>query len=83
MMKRSYTDDFVIEEAKYINKNLATYKETSEYFNVPLSTVGWHMKVRLRKLDPTLHSDVMGVIHIYHKTRKLWRFQNENPSVLL
>ncbi len=37
-MKRSYTDDFVIEEAKYINKNLATYKETSEHFNVPLST---------------------------------------------
>lgn len=83
MLKKSYTDEFVLEEAKYINKNLATYKETSEYFNVPLSTVGWHMKVRLRKLDPTLHSDVMDVIHIYYKTRKLWRFQNENPSVLL
>lgn len=82
-MKRSYTDDFVIEEAKYINKNLATYKEASEHFNMPLSTVGWHMKVRLSKLNPELHSDIMDVIHIYHTRRKLWRFQNENPSVLL
>lgn len=72
-MKRSYTDEFVLEEAKYINKNLATYKETSEHFNMPLSTVGWHMKIRLQRLDSELHSDVMDVIHIYHTRRKLWR----------
>lgn len=73
MLKKSYTDEFVLEEAKYINKNLATYKETSEYFNVPLSTVGWHMRVRLERLDSGLHSDVMDIVHINCKLRKLWR----------
>lgn len=73
MLKKSYTDEFVLEEARYINKNLATYKETSEHFNVPLSTVGWHMKIRLQRLDSELHSDVMDVIHINYRLRKLWR----------
>lgn len=40
MLKKSYTDEFVLEEARYINKNLATYKEASEHFNMLLSTVG-------------------------------------------
>lgn len=73
MLKKSYTDEFVLEEARYINKNLATYKEASEHFNRPLSTVGWHMKVRLERLDSELHSDVMDVIHINYRLRKLWR----------
>lgn len=73
MKKRRYTDQQVLEEARYINKNLATYKEASEHFNMPLSTVGWHMKVRLERLDSELHSDVMDVIHINYRLRKLWR----------
>lgn len=74
MKKRRYTDQQVLDEAQYIiNKNLATYKETSEHFNMPLSTVGWHMKVRLKKIDSELHSYVMGIIRINCGLRKLRR----------
>ena len=73
MLKKSYTDEFVLEEASYISKNFATYRETSEHSNVPLSTVGWHMKARLGRLDHELHSDVMNIVHIHYKSRKLWR----------
>nr|DAE68501.1 MAG TPA: Stage III sporulation protein D [Caudoviricetes sp.] len=74
MKKRRYTDQQVLDEASYIiNKSLATYRETAERFNMPLSTVGWHMKVRLKSIDSELHSDVMDIVHINYRLRKLWR----------
>lgn len=74
MKKRRYTDQQVLDEASYIiNKSLATYRETAERFNMPRSTVGWHMKVRLKSIDSELHSDVMDIVHINYRLRKLWR----------
>lgn len=71
MKKRRYTDRQVLDEASYIiNKSLATYRETSEHFNMPLSTVGWHMKVRLKRIDSELHSEVMDIAHINCRLRK-------------
>lgn len=75
MKKRKYTDQQVLDEASYIiNKSLATYRETAERFNMPLSTVGWHMKVRLKSIDSELHSEVMDIVHINYRLRKLRRY---------
>lgn len=71
MKKRRYTDQQVLDEASYIiNKGLATYRETAERFSMPLSTVGWHMKVCLKSIDSELHSDVMDIVHINCRLRK-------------
>lgn len=52
MMRQKYDDTFVEQEAHYLILKFASYSQVAQKFNVPLSTVGWHMKYRLQKLNP-------------------------------
>lgn len=69
MRKARYTDDFVIREAEFILNTYATYRQTSIKLGAPISTAGWHMKKRLKRIDPMLHEQVMGVIKINWRER--------------
>lgn len=73
MMRQKYDDTFVEQEAHYLILKFASYSQVAQEFNVPLSTVGWHMKYRLQKLNPALHSQVMSVVGLHYRFRKeIW-----------
>lgn len=62
-MKRAYTrysDNQVIAEA-YLVLTGCLYKDVSSMLKMPISTVGWHMKYRLKDVDKEL----------YHRVRKI------------
>lgn len=71
MSNKHYDDNFVEQEARYLIRNMAGYQEVADHFNVPLSTVGWHMKYRLKGQDPILHEQVMCIVGLH------WRMRNE------
>jgi hypothetical protein len=55
---KKYTQGQIVEEAMYIVQRRATYKECSEAFGVPHSTIGYHMLKMLNKIDNDLYNDV-------------------------
>lgn len=64
MAKEKYTDEQVLDEAKYlVLYEMSTYQMAS-YFEIPQSTAWWHMSVRLKNIDPGLHKLVQN---------ELWR----------
>lgn len=69
MRKARYSDDFVVREAEHILSTYATYKQTSQTVGAPISTVGWHIKRRLYRIDPILHQKVMLIISIPWRKR--------------
>lgn len=69
MKKRVYTDDIVRNEAVCLIKTKKTYREIADEFDIPLSTVGWHMKSRLSRVDPELYAAVRRVVS-HRKHRK-------------
>lgn len=56
--KTRWPDSMVLEEAKLMATKKATSSEVSEATGVPLSTVNWHMRVRLKNLDEELYMEV-------------------------
>lgn len=69
MRKARYSDDFVVREAEHILSTYATYKQTSQTVGAPISTVGWHIKRRLQRIDPILHEQVMSIVSIPWRQR--------------
>lgn len=61
-MRKQHSDETVRREAELILSTGAKYSDVSHALNIPLSTVGWHMKYRLTKLDPELARKVAGVV---------------------
>lgn len=59
--KTRWPDSVVLEEARLMATNKATGAEVSEATGVPLSTVNWHMRVRLKDLDWELYMEVSEV----------------------
>lgn len=56
--KTRWPDSMVLEEAKLMATKKATSSEVSKATGVPLSTVNWHMRVRLKNLDEELYMEV-------------------------
>lgn len=56
--KTRWPDSMVLEEARLMATKKATSSEVSEATGVPLSTVNWHMRVRLKDLDEELYIEV-------------------------
>lgn len=54
-MKLYYPDEQVIKEAEYLIRGYSTY-QMARHFHIPQSTAWWHVSVRLRGIDPQLHS---------------------------
>lgn len=78
MRKARYSDDFVVREAEHILSTYATYKQTSQTVGAPISTVGWHIKRRLYRIDPCLHQQVMSIISIPWRQRIKMQEQDIN-----
>lgn len=57
MTKKRYTDEQVILEAEYLieGSGHSTY-EVADKFHIPQSTVWWHMKVRIPRIDYMLQT---------------------------
>lgn len=63
-MKRAYnkySDNWVIAEA-YLVLEGYLYEEIANIFRMPTSTVGWHVKYRLRDVDKVLYDKVRKII---------------------
>ena len=56
--KTKWPDSVVLQEARLMANNKATGSEVSGATGVPLSTVNWHMRVRLKDLDEELYMEV-------------------------
>lgn len=55
MAREKYTDEQVLAEANYlVEYGMSTYQMAS-LFEIPQSTAWWHMSVRLKKIDQSLH----------------------------
>lgn len=55
-----HSDETVLDEANILLQNNCSYYEVHTRTGVPLSTVAWHMKYRLKTIDAALHNEVMG-----------------------
>ena len=76
MKKRTrYNDETVVSEAIFLLENNAAYAAISNHFHIPLSTVGWHMKYRLSRIDTVLHKQVRLIVK---KGRKPLNHTNNN-----
>ena len=70
MYNKHYDDDFVEQEARYLIRNMVGYQEVADHFNMPLSTVGWHMKYRLKEQDPVLYEQVRCIVGLHWRMRQ-------------
>lgn len=66
MIKNRYDDEFVIYEAMFLIETKATYKQLADHFHMPVSTAGWHIKYRIKRISPVLHTQAMAIV----KSRK-------------
>lgn len=66
---RKYTEEILRAEAVLILSN-KTYEYVGRVFGIPLSTVGWHMLVALKDIDPYLWKQVRMVIAKHKGARR-------------
>lgn len=68
--KTRWPDSVVLEEAKMMDNFKSTGLGVSEATGVPLSTVNWHMRIRLKVLDENLYERVSLVRNENKRRRK-------------
>lgn len=59
---KKYTIKEVLEEANFLLLNEATTIEVSKKFEVPQTTVSWHMRVYLKEIAPGMAEDIRKIV---------------------
>lgn len=71
MKLKKYDDNFVLREAMHLIQSKGAYEEVSQKFDMPLSTVHWHLNRYLMDAHPLIWCQVRAVTnrHKGHRIR--------------